>query len=126
MKRPPSPPTVLLIEDHVAVRTLQRFLLQRAGMTVVECDDLADGERLLREFTPDMVVLDVNLPGGHGLSLLPLIDRASTRVLVMSGMNQEHLARLSLRDADAFMPKPFEPSAFLSQIQGLLPWPAAQ
>lgn len=116
---PSTSPTVLLVEDSAAIRTLQRFLLARSGLAVLECPDLVQAEATLRSVTPDLVVLDLNLPDGHGLNLLRHIDRRRTRVLVMTGMTQQHTAEHSEHQADAFMPKPFRPEAFVEQVRAL-------
>ncbi|GGK36392.1 hypothetical protein GCM10008955_32800 [Deinococcus malanensis] len=60
-------PTVMLVEDNTAIRTLQRVLLIRAGYTIVECADLAGSRQVLSTVCPAVVVLDVHLPDGYGL-----------------------------------------------------------
>ncbi|GGN46596.1 response regulator transcription factor [Deinococcus daejeonensis] len=110
-------PPILLVEDGGAMRTLQRFLLQREGWPLLECRDLADARAVLATTTPALVILDVKLPSGSGLELLPLIDRSRTRVLVMSGAAAE--ADLAPGVADAFLAKPFELSTFTALIEQL-------
>ncbi|CAM3556999.1 response regulator [Deinococcus saxicola] len=121
MTLPPrsSPITVLLVEDNIAIRTLQRYVLTRAGLTVVECADLPDAKNYLRTQTPEVVVLDLNLPGGHGLNLLPQINRRRTAVLVMTAMCQQHTLNASEDLRDDFMTKPFAPDTFVLRVQNL-------
>ncbi len=114
-----SPATVLLVEDNIAIRTLQRYVLTRAGITVVECADLPDAENYLRTQTPEVIVLDLNLPGGHGLNLLPQINRCRTAVLVMTAMGQQHTLNASEDLRDDFMTKPFDPDTFVLRVQNL-------
>ncbi|UBV45470.1 response regulator (plasmid) [Deinococcus taeanensis] len=108
---------ILLVEDGGAMRSLQRFLLRREGWPLIECDDLGDARTVLAATTPALVVLDVNLPSGSGLELLPLIDRSRTRVLVMSAATAQ--ADLAPGVADAFLAKPFELGAFTALIEQL-------
>jgi DNA-binding response OmpR family regulator len=115
------PDTVMLIEDLTPIRTLQRFLLLRAGLQVLEYADLPEAAAALALFTPGVIVLDLNLPSGNGLNLLVNVDRTATRVLVMTSMTQEHTAERSRATADAFLPKPFDPAVFVKTVQGLLP-----
>lgn len=115
------PNTVMLVEDTTATRTLQRFLLNRTGLQVLECADLPEAQAALNRFTPALIVLDLNLPGGHGLNLLKHVDRSVTSVLVMSSMSQEHTAEHSQSRADAFLAKPFDPAVFVKTVQELLP-----
>jgi len=111
----------MLVEDLTATRTLQRFLLNRAGLQVVECADLPEAESALSHVTPGVIVLDLNLPGGHGLNLLDHIDRSATNVLVMSSMSQQHTVEDSQSRGDAFLSKPFDPAVFVKTVQELLP-----
>ena len=120
MHSPDSPAvTVLLVEDDIVIRTLQRYVLTRAGLGVVECADLSEAETYLRAHTPDVIVLDLNLPGGHGLNLLPEINRRRTAVLVMTSMGQQHTQDTSGDLSDDFMTKPFDPKTFVLRIQKL-------
>lgn len=115
------PDTVLLVEDLTAIRTLERFLLKRIGLQVIECADLSEAESALSRFTPGVIVLDLNLPGGHGLNLLEHINRSATNVLVVSGMAQQHTVEQGQSRGDAFLSKPFDPAVFVKTVQELLP-----
>lgn len=116
---PLHPPTALLVEDNAAIRTLQRFVLTRAGLRVTECADLNAAEQALAQDTPDVLVLDLNLPDGHGLTLLSRINRARTAVLVMTGMSQPHTLTEGAERADDVMTKPFEPDVFAARVTAL-------
>ena len=79
---------VLVADDHAVVRTGLRHILEAMpGITVVaEAGDAESALRLAREHVPDVVVLDVSMPGPSGLSVLRSIRRdvPSARVLVLS------------------------------------------
>ncbi len=76
---------ILLIDDHAVVRAgLRQLLIATTGAEVAEA---ADGEAALAMIAaarPDLVILDLGLPGLGGLSLLPRLAEASLRVLVLS------------------------------------------
>nr|WP_164473534.1 response regulator [Deinococcus psychrotolerans] len=112
----PLPGTVMLVEDLTAARTLQRFLLNRVGLEVLECADLPEAESALSRFTPGVIVLDLNLPGGHGLDLLNHVNRSATNVLVMSSMVQQHTVEHRQSRGDAFLSKPFDPAVFVKTV----------
>ena len=117
---PVTAPHVLLVEDNHAVRVMQRFLLARAGLWVTECGDFSSAWAALRAGSPAVLVLDLNLPGGSGLDLLPEVDRSQTRVLIMSAMTQQHKAAQMEVQADAFLAKPFDPEVFTRLVLQLV------
>jgi NarL family two-component system response regulator LiaR len=79
---------VLLIDDHAVVREgLRAFLRLQAGIDVVaEAADAVEGLRLARRLTPDVVILDLKLPGDDGITLLGRLRETApaTRVLVLT------------------------------------------
>lgn len=79
---------ILLIEDHPIVRAGCRRLLQtKDDVEVQEAATAADGLRIVREFTPDIIVLDLNLPDVNGMSLLaPLLSAAPERKIIVFSM----------------------------------------
>ncbi|MHC4529284.1 MAG: response regulator [Planctomycetota bacterium] len=79
---------VLLVDDHKILREgLRAMLEQQAEMEVVgEAEDGATAIRLVRELKPDVVVMDVNMPGMDGIDATRRLARESpqTKVLVLS------------------------------------------
>jgi DNA-binding response OmpR family regulator len=69
-------PLVLVVDDSVELGTIVRVLGRRAGHEVILCPDAAAGWRALQERLPNLILLDVNLPGMSGLELCRMI-RAS-------------------------------------------------
>jgi DNA-binding NarL/FixJ family response regulator len=97
--RPPPPiqVRVLVVDDDAGMRAVVRAGIQFAGMTVV--GEAGDGESaiaLAREYQPDVVVLDVAMPGMDGVTAIPLILDAApdTRIVMLSA--NEHRRRDSL------------------------------
>jgi CheY-like chemotaxis protein len=112
-------PTVLVVDDDVTVRTLERTLLEVAGYAVIEA---ADGEcalQLASTERPDLVILDVALPTISGLDVLQAlaVDSRTTTipVLVVSSyaplIAEEHRAWMS-----GALTKPFDPRVFLEAV----------
>jgi response regulator RpfG family c-di-GMP phosphodiesterase len=116
---------ILVVEDDPSVRSLMTQLLRDR----YEVDEAEDAEVALRAMTqnpPDLVVVDVNLPGQSGPELITKaraegLDQERVKVLLMSGtMPDEALGGLSVSGADDFLAKPFKPGEFVSRIRALL------
>jgi two-component system invasion response regulator UvrY len=78
---------ILMIDDHVVVREGVRRLLQTVpGASIVEASDADEAMTAFREEQPDIVLLDLNLPGVGGLELLRRLkgEKASVRVIIFS------------------------------------------
>ncbi|HEX7083428.1 MAG TPA: response regulator transcription factor [Gaiellaceae bacterium] len=85
-------PRVLLVDDHDLFRTGLRNLLEEQGVQVVgECGNGTDALRLVRELAPDVVVMDLNMPGISGVEATRQISMIAplTRVLVLTISDQD-------------------------------------
>jgi two-component system KDP operon response regulator KdpE len=121
---------VLLVEDEEPNRALLRAVLARAGagrlkgVTLLEAADLAAAREILGSRQVDLVLLDVRLPDGNGLSLIPeeserRSDTPSFVVLSASVLPTERAAALE-SGAAGFLGKPYRPSELLDTIADLL------
>lgn len=119
-----SPTRVLVIDDDPRIRdVLSRFLSQNG----FEVDTAVDGEtglRVLQEATPDIVLLDMDMPGVSGLDVLRHIelDQISVQVIAISGhpLGEELLGPESLRlGAVDFIVKPFDLEALRDRLTAL-------
>lgn len=105
-----GPVRVVLADDHTLVRSgIRRILEAQPGFQVV--GEAADGQEavaLVRETAPDVVVLDLNMPGSGGLDVLPALKSAHQPVKVvvvtMHG-GREYVARAMKGGADAYLLK---------------------
>ncbi len=118
-------PKVLVVDDEPDIRDLVRFNLQRAGIQVEEASDgLAALERIRTE-APDLIVLDVMLPGKDGCDVFRLLRRDSRTqdipVLMLTAKAQleDKIRGLELGVED-YMTKPFSPKELVLRVQGLL------
>jgi CheY-like chemotaxis protein len=60
--------TVLLVEDEQPLHTLTRLVLRKGGYCVIEADSGVTGLEMARKHLPDLILSDINLPGGDGAS----------------------------------------------------------
>lgn len=116
--------TVLLIEDEPHIAEAIRFILARDGWQVATHDDGASALEVIRASPPDVLVLDLMLPGRSGLEILADLRRdaalAALPVLVLSAAGQGTARDDADRaGASAFMTKPFANAEVLAAIRAL-------
>src|SRR5688572_5255858 len=113
---------ILVVDDDADIRGLVRELLERRGFSVAEA---MDGKQALQEFyagRPDLVVLDVAMPGMDGWTTLERIRELSDVPVVMLTARSEELEKTrGLRSgADDYVTKPFGRQELLARIDALL------
>src|SRR6516162_1317514 len=103
-------PRVLVIDDERGLRELLEFGLERAGFSVRCVTEGSAAWPLLESWTPDVIVLDVMLPGSDGFTLLPEIRRLTTAPVVMLTARTEIAEKVAGFEAgaDDYMGKPFD------------------
>lgn len=113
---------VLLVEDSVRLAASIRDYLQQHGFeVVVETNGLAAGERFDR-IAPELVILDLMLPGKDGLTLCrEMRARSATPILMLTarGENIDQVLGLEM-GADDYVVKPVEPRVLLARVEALL------
>jgi two-component system, NarL family, response regulator NreC len=96
-----APITIVLADDHEVVRAGLRLLLNsEPGLEVVaEAGDVTQAERRIAAYHPDVLVLDVNMPGGSSIPAIPELCATSprTRIVVLTMQNEAEVAREALR-----------------------------
>jgi two-component system phosphate regulon response regulator PhoB len=118
------PLSILVIEDEEDIQQLVTYNLVKAGFQVFCAED---GESGLRSFVtngPDLIVLDLMLPGMDGLKVcqdLRSVHKAEIPVLMLTAKGEEEdiVAGLAA-GADDYLPKPFSPKILLARINALL------
>jgi len=115
---------VLLIEDETNIAEAIRFLLTRDGWTVETHADGATAVARIRAVRPDVVVLDVMLPGRSGYEILEDLRAddalAALPVLILTARGQERERRLAdARGASIFMTKPFANAEIVANLRKL-------
>jgi DNA-binding response OmpR family regulator len=113
---------VLVVEDADAIRTAVESGLLGAGHEVVTRSDGRELERVLVQFRPDVVVLDVMLPGRDGFALLDVVrSRSNAGVVMLTARDgiDDRLRGLST-GADDYVTKPFVLAELLARVNALL------
>ena len=115
---------ILIVEDHPTMREAMRLVLEGEGFTI---DEAADGERaleLVRADPPDLVFLDMNIPGPSGADVLGELRAdpatAGVRVIVVTADGEEGRGRAIAMGADEYFTKPFSPITLLQTVEQVL------
>ncbi len=122
LEAPERPTTILVVEDDAASRGLLRSLLEREGYSAMVEADGESGLRVAREHEPDVVLLDIGLPGLDGLQVTrKLRQTAATRtipIILLTGRTSlEDVAEGLDAGADDFISKPFRRPELLARIR---------
>jgi DNA-binding response OmpR family regulator len=115
-------PTVLVVEDEENLLFTLRYNLEREGYRVLTAGRGDDGLRAARECNPDLVVLDLMLPGMDGIQLCRQLRRSSQVPVIMLtalGGESDKVAGLDI-GADDYVAKPFGMRELLARIRALL------
>jgi CheY-like chemotaxis protein len=118
---PPPPPTILICEDESPLRELIRAALG-VGYRYVEAGDGREALELVRSVHPDVVILDVMMPGPSGLDVLAALQEGNGRdipVVVLTAWSHEREAALA-GGAARFVAKPFDPDELKSIVDELV------
>lgn len=114
---------ILVVDDDLDLLGLVSYALRQAGYLVIEASDGHDAWRLWLEERPDLVVLDINLPGRDGLDLLRAARAAAMNTLVVlltvRSSEEDQVTGLDL-GADDYLTKPFSPRMLLARIRAQL------
>jgi len=113
---------VLLVDDEQSIVDLVTAYLRQEGYQVVTAMDGPAGLKAARTFKPDLIVLDIMLPGMDGIELLTRLRRESDVYVIMLSAKSEELDKivgLSV-GADDYMTKPFSPRELVARIKAAL------
>jgi DNA-binding response OmpR family regulator len=113
---------VLAIEDNADIRLSYRIIFERAGYQFISAVDGRAGLHLVHDERPDIILLDIGLPGMDGWTVLERIrDLAIVPVLMISAQGQESDKVRALRaGADDYVTKPFTNNELLARAEALL------
>jgi two-component system, OmpR family, alkaline phosphatase synthesis response regulator PhoP len=120
-------PRVVVVDDEAPIRELVRSYLVRDGMEVFTAEDGASALEAIRRLSPDVVVLDLMLPGLDGIEVCRQLRTFSDAYVVMLTARDEEVDRivgLSI-GADDYMVKPFSPRELVARVRALLRRPRA-
>lgn len=119
------PQTILVCDDEEALRALMRAALDPSGCEIVEARDGDEALELARTVRPDLIVLDMMMPGRTGLEVLAELrgdeEFAETPVIVLTARAQaSDRDAAALAGASQFITKPFSPRELCATVEQLL------
>jgi two-component system OmpR family response regulator len=115
-------PRLLLVDDEETLRVPLAEYLSRQGFRVTEADNAARARAVLRDDTPDLVLLDIMMPGEDGLSLCRhLVESRDIPVILLTARGEptDRIVGLEI-GADDYVVKPFEPRELVARIRSVL------
>jgi two-component system, OmpR family, alkaline phosphatase synthesis response regulator PhoP len=114
--------TALIVEDDKAVSQLIRLYLAQAGYKVLSAEDGLLGLSMALEESPDIILLDLNLPGMDGIEVCENVRKESAVPIIMVTARVEEDDRLTGLDlgADDYVSKPFSPRELVARVNAVL------
>jgi two-component system phosphate regulon response regulator PhoB len=120
-----SKQTIVVVEDEVDIREVLIYNLEREGYQVFGAAEGVKGLRMIQEKIPDLVLLDLMLPGLDGLHICKYLkDNSATQqipIVMVSARSEESDIVLGLElGADDYVTKPFSPRELLARVRAVL------
>ena len=115
---------ILIVEDHPTMREAMKLILEHEGFEIREAPDGASAMTMVTQQPPDLMFLDLNIPGTSGVDVLTKIkadpSTASVRVIVVTATGEEGRSYAKSLGADEYFTKPFSPTALLQTVERVL------
>lgn len=113
---------ILVVDDEESILKIVDYALTEAGYEVHVAHDGAGGEFMLREVQPDLVILDVMLPGKSGLDIAKDVRVHSDVPIIMLSARGDEVDRILGLEfgADDYVTKPFSPRELVSRVKAIL------
>ncbi len=110
---------ILIVDDEEEICILLSYALKKLGFITNYALTVMDGREKLKDLSPDLVLLDVQLPDGSGLSLIPKIKALKSNFVVISAYDDSRQKALN-EGAAAFIKKPFNLKQITTSVVELL------
>jgi two-component system, OmpR family, KDP operon response regulator KdpE len=113
---------ILVVDDEPQIRRTMRTTLTGAGYEVDDAKTGEEGLKKIRDFRPDLVLLDINMPGMGGLAACKVIRADPNVAIIMLTVHNAEAAKVEALDAgaDDFVTKPFSTPELLARIRAAL------
>ena len=113
---------ILVVDDEPQIRRIMRETLTAAGYEVEDARNGIEGLEKLREFRPDLAILDINMPEMGGVEVCKAIRRDSNIAIIMLTVRKSDADKVAALDAgaDDFVTKPFSTPELLARIRAAL------
>ncbi len=115
--------TILVVDDAAFMRMMLRDILTDAGYAVHEAIDVEDAVAKYREIGPDLVTMDVTLPGEDGIDAISAIRAAdpAARILVVSAHGEKRTVDAAMNaGALGYLVKPFQPDKVVELVSACI------
>ncbi|NJN98631.1 MAG: response regulator transcription factor [Anaerolineales bacterium] len=115
-------PVILVVEDEISIRNVIRTYLESENFRVVCAGDGSEALTLARELAPDLIILDLMLPGIDGMEVTARLRQESDVYILILTARTEEIDRVAgLRiGADDYLTKPFSPRELVARVQAIL------
>jgi len=117
-----TPSKILVVDDEASIRNIVRTYLESAGYSVICADNGPDAITMNRQDKPDLIVLDLNLPGIDGIEVAARIrEESDVYILMLTARGEEEDRIVGLRiGADDYLTKPFSPRELVARVETIL------
>ena len=114
--------TILVIEDNELNMKLVRSLLKMNNYTILEATDAETGIKLAREKNPDLVLMDIQLPGMDGLTATKILKAEGELMIIALTSHAMEGDDKKVKEAgcDGYITKPIDTRTFVSQIEDFI------
>lgn len=114
--------TVLIVDDDPKLQQLLSRYLSKQGYVTAVAGDGLEMDKWLQQHHPDLVIMDLMLPGEDGLSLAQRLRKSNNVPIIMLSARGEEVDRIVGLEvgADDYLPKPFNPRELLARIRAVL------
>ncbi|MBN9315708.1 MAG: response regulator [Devosia sp.] len=115
-------PHILIVDDHREIRELLAKFFTRNGLRVSVANGGGEMRQLMRNGAPDLIVLDIMMPGEDGLSLCRQVRQDSDiPIILLTAVSEETDKVVGLElGADDYVTKPFNPRELLARVRAIL------
>ncbi|PDW04476.1 response regulator transcription factor [Candidatus Viridilinea mediisalina] len=113
---------ILVVDDEASIRTIARAYLEQAGFQVTCVEHGAEALRLALSDPPDLILLDLNLPGMDGTEVTARIrEHSDVFIMMLTARSDESDRVAGLRlGADDYLTKPFSPRELVARVEAIL------
>lgn len=119
------PKKILIVDDEPSIVAPLQFLMERNGYRVVVANSGEEALEILEKYRPDLILLDVMLPGLSGFDVCRMIrennDLADTRIVLVTALGRKvNVAKGMALGADDYIVKPFSNQELVAKVKQLL------
>ena len=114
---------IYVVDDEMDIRAIVRSYLEKEGYTVNEYENGEDALAAFNQQMPDMLIIDIMMPGMSGFELCNEIrKKANTPIIIVSARDEELDRILGIEmGADDYIPKPFSPREMVARAKSRIP-----